>query len=162
MGGKAQVTESPCRKFPVCLGVGEGVNVGAGAGVVVAVAVGVSVDGVVAVGCCCRVVGAGCAGADAVDSGVAGGGVAVTTTVTTWDASLPQAASVIARAINAASIRVILNIIGIALLIQLRGALRVGEGVVVAEGPVDGFDQGAAVGGAAEAVVAVGDGAAHH
>ena len=94
----------------VGVAVGAGVGVGVGVGVCVgAVVCGVGVGGIVAP--VCWVVGVGCVGASDVCSGVAGSGVAVTTMVTTWGASLPQAARVIAKAVNAASTSPILSIL---------------------------------------------------
>ena len=135
-------------------GAGASVDVGASVGVGVGAEVGAGVGVEVLVGVAAgMVVGAGVGvGVDV--------GVAVTTTVTICGASPPQDASIVAMVINTANARRFLGNIPFASLIQLRRAFRVGEGVVVAQGPVDCLDQGAAVVGAAEAVVAAGNRAA--
>ena len=99
----------------VGVGVAVAAEVGVGVGVGVASGVGVAVGTVVAVGCCCSVVEAGCAGVDTVDSGGVGVAMGVDVmrggAVAVGGGSLPQAASVIARAISVASNTVVLSII---------------------------------------------------
>ena len=124
-----------------------------GVGIRVGTGTGVNVGGIVLSGC--SAAGAGLAWVGDASSGVEGVvGVAVTTTVTTGGASLPQAASVIARLINAVNVRLILSIV-LTLLVQPWGARWVWEAVVAAKSPVEGLDQRLAVGGPAEPVVAV-------
>ena len=102
----------------VSVGGGMGVAVGAGAGVGVGVGVYVAAlvgeGDVVGVGgtilLVCRVVGAGWVGAGDARSGVAGEGVAVTTTVAIWVVSLPQADKVATKIVSIASTEMILGI----------------------------------------------------
>ena len=94
----------------VGVGVGAGAGVEAGGGVCVGVLIltgsGVSAGGIVPP--VCWTAGVGWAGAGNVCSGVAGWGVAVTTTVTTVDASLSQADRAIARMVSVVSVEMTL------------------------------------------------------